>query len=101
MTELEELTQIIREERYQIMAGGNWIETTPSEELAKIIMAAGFGKLDNQILVTEGMVKAALLAYYTSVFELRELETAEPNARSNMIRALYAAFHEWKGVKSR
>jgi len=95
MTELEELTSIISETRYAKSPD----EFIHARTIAEAIQGAGFFKIENQIMVTEGMVKAALLAYYPSIFEIRELEESEPKARSNMVHALYAAFRAWGGSK--
>lgn len=95
MTEFEELTEIIATTRHHKEPD----HFVYAETIAEAIQKAGFFKVENQIMVTEGMLKSALLAHYPSTFEIREIEEAYPMARSNMTHALYAAFSVWKGAK--
>ena len=95
MTELEELESVICVTRHSLVPD----TFVKAREIAEAVQKAGFFKVENQIMVTEGMLKAALLAHYPSTFEIREIEEAHPKARSNMTHALYAAFSVWRGSK--
>jgi hypothetical protein len=92
-----ELIKLISKARYP-----NKEETfVTSAEIAEVITKAGYVKIEDQILVTARMQKAALLAFYKGIHDIRELEgnPETASAPSRMLDALYAAFAAWRDTK--